>query len=250
MRTIKKRRIPNALTQWRTPLLVKKRPEHKECTYEAMRNESAVRQAVEEALFQEQGGLCAYTGAKLAMETPTGGVDFHLEHLNPQTHCDDGQDTAYDNLVACWPRPNCGFEPAYGARKKGDWPSPAERHLFVSPLDPTCSARFVFNRRGEISPARPGDEAAETTIQKLGLRDPSLTALRAKAIQGFLSPKSRQIKLKEARQQLDRMVTDAEKLDRGESVRLPPYSFAIQQALVREIRKLEGIIKTTAKPRT
>jgi uncharacterized protein (TIGR02646 family) len=250
VRTIKKRRVPNALTQWRTPRLVKNRPEGMGCTYEEMRKEPAVREAVEEALFQEQGGLCAYVGAKLKMEARTEGVSFHLEHLIPQTYCDYGEDTAYDNLVACWPRPNCGFEPAYGARKKGDWPSPAERHLFVLPLDPTCSARFSFNRRGEISSARPDDEAAEKTIQKLGLRDPSLTGLRANAIRGALSPNSRPIKLNEARQQLQRMVTEAAKLDRGESVRLPPYCFAIQQALVREIRKLEGIMKTTAKTKT
>ncbi len=249
MRTIKKRRAPNALLRWRDPRLAQSRSEGMECTYEEMRKEPAVLKAVEEGLFQEQGGLCAYTGTKLEMEARVGGVDFHLEHLIPQTHCGYGQDAAYDNLVACWPRPNCEFEPMYGARKKGDWPSPAERHLFISPLDLSCSARFSFNRRGEISAAT-GDKAAETTIEKLGLQDPTLTALRANAIRGVLAPSTRQIKLNQARKLLSVMEADAAKLDRGESVRLQPYCFAIQQALVREIRKLEGIMATTAKPRS
>ena len=119
VRTIKKRRAPNALVEWRARRLAKNRPEGMECTYEEMRKEPAVREAVEEGLFQEQGGLCAYTGTGLAMRARTEGVNFHIEHLIPQTHCDPGEDTAYDNLVACWPRPNCGFEPTYGARKKG-----------------------------------------------------------------------------------------------------------------------------------
>jgi uncharacterized protein (TIGR02646 family) len=238
VRTIEKRPVPKALTEWRNPRLAENRTEGMECTYEEMRKDPRARRAVEEGLFHEQGGLCAYTGMKIQLDTgaQTEEVGFHLEHLIPQTHCEYGQDTAYSNLVACWPRPNCGFEPSYGARKKGDWPSPAEAHLFISPLDSSCSERFHFDHRGTISPARPGDQAAETTIEKLGLDDPSLTDLRAHAIRGALS----QIKLKDARKLLREMAADNARLDGGESVTLRRFCFAIQQALVRKIRMLEG----------
>jgi uncharacterized protein (TIGR02646 family) len=249
VRTIRKRRAPNALTEWRAPRLAKDRREGMEGTYEEMRRDPRVLRAVEEGLFREQGGLCAYTGRRIRLETgtETSEVDLHLEHVIPQAHCEHGQDTAYDNLVACWPRANYGTEPSYGARKKGDWPSPAERHLFLSPLDDSCSARFSFNHRGEISPAMPDDKAAETTIEKLGLQNAELTALRANAIRGVLFRNNRPIGRSEARRQLRVMKADAAKLDRGESVTLQPYCFAIQQALAREIKKLEGIRQSQAK---
>lgn len=243
MRTIKKRPAPSALTEWRNPRLAQNRTEGMECTYEELRKDPHARRAVEEGLFDEQGGLCAYTGMKLQPSTGPRPEGFHLEHLIPQMYCEYGQDADYGNLVGCWPPPNCGFEPSYGARKKGSWPSPAERHLFVSPLDSSCSRRFRFDHRGAISAAMPGDQAAATTIEKLGLDDPSLTDLRAHAIRGALS----QIKLKDARRLLREIEADTEKLDRGESVRLRRFSFAIQQALAREIRKLEGIMNKANK---
>lgn len=80
------------------------------------------------------------------------------------------------------------------------------------------------------------------TITKLGLDDGSLTDLRRNAIRGALNPTSCQIKLKEARKLLRQIEDDAARLDRGESIRLRQFCFVIQQALHREIRKLEGIM--------
>ncbi|MCC6552754.1 MAG: TIGR02646 family protein [Polyangiaceae bacterium] len=215
-----------------------------ECTYDEMRRDRPALEAVEDGLFQEQGGLCAYTGLQIRLETGAPRkVDFHLEHVIPQEHCTYGQDADYNNLVACWPRPNCGFEPSFGARKKGSWPSPTEQHLFVSPLDSSCAARFAFNRRGEISPAHESDEAANETIKKLGLGDKQLTELRRKAIQGALEPPSGKIKLKDARRLLRGIEEDSARLDRGETIRLRAFSFVIRQALAREIKKLEGIME-------
>ncbi|HSN97540.1 MAG TPA: hypothetical protein VLS89_04545 [Candidatus Nanopelagicales bacterium] len=244
MRTIKKLPPPAALTQWRGPRLARNRGEGMECTYDEMRRDRSTLEAVEEGLLQEQGGLCAYTGVRIHLdEGERRTVNFHLEHLIPQKHCTYGQDADYGNLAACWPAPNCAFEPGFGARKKGDWPSPAESHLFVSPLDSRCTARFTFNHRGEIAAADQGDDAAKETIRRLGLDDRTLTELRRSAIHGALNPASRQLKLKDAHKLLRHMDEDAARLDRGESVRLQPFCFAIRPALAREIRKLEGIMR-------
>lgn len=247
MKTIRKRPQPKALAEWRTPRLSRNQLPGMgmDCTYEELRRDARALHAVEQSLLDEQGGICAYTGIKL-----TAGAEqdarFHLEHLVPQKHCTKvrGLDADYRNLVACWPQPNCGFEPAFGARKKDNWPSPEESKLFVSPLDPGCTTSFTFNHRGEITAATPENAAANETIDKLGLADPSLTALRRSAIQGALSPASRQIKLKEARKLLREIEDDAARLDKGESASLRPFCFALEQALAREIRKLEGIMQT------
>jgi len=224
------------------------RPPATACNYESLRQAPDVLESVENGLFAEQGGICAYTGHQLYL-TPADphhgtnrDVKFHIEHLIPQDHCTYGQDADYVNLVACWPRPNCGFEPAYGAKKKNNWPTPAEQGFFVSPLRHDCSSRFKFNHRGEIAAAQNNDVPAETTIEKLGLDHHTLTELRRNAIRGALNPASRQIKLTEARKLLADMKHAAAQLDAGITAKLLPFCFAIEPALQREIRKLEGIM--------
>jgi uncharacterized protein (TIGR02646 family) len=224
------------------------RPPATECDYESLRKAPDVLEVVENGLFAEQGCICAYTGHQIYL-TPADphyganrDVKFHIEHLTPQDHCTYGQDADYVNLVACWPRPNCGFEPAYGAKKKENWPAPAEQGLFVSPLRPDCSSRFKFNHRGEIATVQNNDVAAETTIEKLGLAHHTLTELRRNAIRGALNPASRQIKLTEARKLLADIKHADAQLNAGIAAKLMPFCFAIKPALEREIRKLEGVM--------
>jgi uncharacterized protein (TIGR02646 family) len=226
------------------------RPPAMDCTYDELRRAPNVLRRVEDGLFAEQGGICAYTGHGISIKQKRHGqreVNFHIEHLTPQDFCKEvlgtyGKDADYSNIVACWPRPNCGFDPDYGAVNKKNWPNPNEAALFVSPLRPDCSARFRFNHRGEIDPARPNDGAAEATITNLGLRHDTLKELRKYAIRGALSPKGRQIKLSAARSLLHRMQQANQSLNQGRRATLMPFCFAIEPALRREIRKLEGIM--------
>lgn len=249
MRTIRKRPQPRELTEWRTPRLARDRPHGMACTYEELRRDPRALTAVEDGLLDEQGRICAYTGIRIGITQKPGAaearrdVSFHIEHLIPQEHCAAGQDADYGNLVACWPRPNCGFQPKFGAIEKGNWPRPADARLFVSPLDPSCTERFSFNHRGKVSAAMRGDAAAEETIKRLGLDEPSLEELRRNAIRGALNPGSRPIKLKDAEKLRREMASDVSKLERGESIQLAEFCFAIQQAVDREIRKLEGIMR-------
>jgi uncharacterized protein (TIGR02646 family) len=223
-----------------------------DCTYEEMRRDPCAVD-VEDGLFAEQGGICAYTGHRLRLqkEDPSTNtvrdVDFHIEHLIPQKYCNQpngnyGKDADYLNMVACWPRPNCGFEPSYGARIKNNWPSPQEQGLFISPLHSSCSARFKFNNRGEISCAINGDQSAEETIKRLRLNDDTLVELRRNAIWGAFHPKGKQIRLNEAKRLRDQHNRDSQMLDLGGNVQLREFCFAIRSALDREIRKLEGIM--------
>jgi len=221
----------------------------KECTYEEMRK-SACLGDVEDSLFAEQGGICAYTGHRLRLQkgdlatTTVRDIDFHVEHLMPQKYCKEeygnpGRDADYQNMVACWPRPNCGFEPAYGARRKGEWPSPDEQGEFVSPLSPNASARFIYKINGRIE-AAPNDVAATKTIKRLGLDHKTIEDLRRQAVRGAFNPKGRPIGLSEA-QRLQRQIDrDFQSLDAGGNVQLTAFCFVIRSALDREIRKLKG----------
>ena len=217
------------------------RPAGMECTYEELRRSRCI-DDVEESLFQEQGGICAYTGHRLQYEK--GNPTFHVEHIVPQTHCNYGGDADCQNMLACWPRPNCGFEPSYGAKRKDNWPSPAQQNMFVSPLSSSCTSRFVFNWKGEMKPALSTDIEANATITQLGLNHDDIKEIRHKEIQGFLHPASKRITLAQARKLLNQIKRDSVDLDRGLNVQLKPFCFVIEQALEREIRKLKAIMRS------
>ena len=229
--------------------MAQNRPPGMDCTYESLRQSPDVLEKVEDRLLAEQGGICAYTGHRISIQPAIAGaggerqVEFHIEHLIPQAHCAYGQDADYANIVACWPRPNCRFEPEYGARKKGDWPAPEEAASFVSPLRADCNERFRFNHRGEIEAANHDDQAVELTIERLGLKHKTLTSLRQQAIRGALAPNDRRIKLTTAKKLLSEMRESVEAVDGGAPVKLRAFCFAIEPALRREISKLEGIMK-------
>jgi len=242
VRTIKKRQEPEALTQWRARCQADPEGAGINYGYDALRqNEVAIEQVLR-ALVAEQGGVCAYTGHRITHETA------HIEHLKAQKYCERGEDVDYQNMAACWPWPNCGFEAAFGAHPKKIWPSPDEQHFFVTPLSNGCEHRFEFNRHGEIT-ASPDDIAAEKTISKLNLDEHrenrigierKLTTWRQKAASGVLG-KYQNLKLKDARNRLKALDRDDKELNDGASVTLSPFCFAIRQVLTRHIKKVEAI---------
>lgn len=242
MRTIKKRPAPASLITWRQQRIAARGADGFEFTYEAMRRDDSVTKDVEDGLHAEQGALCAYTGRRIQLRAgPVRKVGFHLEHLKPQQHCNVGEDADYNNLVACWPEPNSKERTTEGAVLKGNWPSSAEEHLFVSPLRADCTARFQFSRQSQISAAQKNDPTAEKTIRRLGLDHKELTALRKAAIQGALQPRSRPITLLEVEKLRREMDLDEQELNLGGTIKLRPFCFAIRPQLDREITKLQTI---------
>jgi len=125
MREISPQPEPMAFTQWRAG-------SQNDINYGYDLIPGELKGQIKEALIAEQRGLCAYTGIRIDSSLS------HIEHLLPQAHWRQGEeDVAYGNMVACFPAPNSGYV-AYGALRKGNWPSRAERHLFVSPRSAGC----------------------------------------------------------------------------------------------------------------
>lgn len=226
MREIKESPEPTELTQWRenTPGI----------GYRDF--PSGLYQLVKAALIKDQRGLCAYTGIGIASRN--AGERSHIEHLLPQDHCTSGEDLAYANMVACYPAPGAAYVP-YGAVRKGNWPSPAEFHLFVSPRSSGCEERFSFNLQGKVSAARPDDAAANETIRRLGLDHTTLTAMRREAIGSTLEIPGRgpsSLDTRSAKRRLARLQRVED-----EGGRLEPFCFVLKQALVKHIQRLEAI---------
>ena len=226
MREISGRPEPQGFTEWKlqTPGM----------GYNNM--PSGIRDSIKGALLSEQRGLCAYTGLRIAHETS------HIEHLIPQEHCTLGQDITYSNLVACYPAPG-KFAP-FGAVRKGNWPNPAEAHLFVSPRSPGCEARFAFSLRGTVTAAQENDTSAMRTIRQLRLDHDVLNRYRKEAIDSTLAAHNRgpaSLDMKSARRRLSQL----EELD-DETGPLEPLCFVLKQALQKHIARLEAIRRSKA----
>ncbi|WP_197997432.1 retron system putative HNH endonuclease [Gimesia panareensis] len=127
-------------------------------------------------LLKEQYFLCAYLGLSIAPSSS------HIEHLKPQSECEPGEDVEYRNLVACFPNDGGNDSLGCGAPFKKSW---WDEEFFVSPLHEDCERRFTFAWSGHIHPSFKDDEAAQKTIEKLGLDADYVRNLRRKAIIGF-----------------------------------------------------------------
>jgi uncharacterized protein (TIGR02646 family) len=225
MRGISRRAEPVSFTEWRAGA-------QNDINYGYDLIPGEIRMEIKNALIDEQRGLCAYTGISI------NGGRSHIEHLLPQAHCRRGQeDVAYGNMVACYPEPGGGYVP-FGALLKGNWPSPAEQHLFVSPRSSACERRFSFNLRGKFSAAE-GDEAANVTIKRLGLDNRRLEELRKVAIDATLRWHGKNVPLLDLPSARRRLT----QLENAENVggRLEPFCFALKQALRKHIQRLEAI---------
>lgn len=222
MRWIQKKAEPHELTNWRL-----KNQTGVNFNYALMRKDHDVTQAVTRSLLKEQGWLCAYTGLGITEDR------CHIEHVNPQRHCSRGEDVDYHNLVTCYPEPNAQIECPYGARRKGNWPAPNERSLFVSPLEASCESRFHFNYNGKVKPTNDTDDPARTTIERLKLDHPELVELRKNAIRGTLQPTNKLL----TRDKAMRLLAKYEAPMAG---KLPAFQFVLKQALRNHIRTLES----------
>jgi uncharacterized protein (TIGR02646 family) len=228
MRQITKGAEPAELTQWRA----RNRALPTYC-YASLTADHRI--AIRTALVAEQRGLCAYTGRRIEVR------GCHIEHLRPQAHCSHGEDVDYRNLVAAAPAPNTPQLP-YGAHKKGDWPTVADVHLFVSPLSGGCAVRFSFRLNGEVEVASGADASAAETIARLGLNAQALVQLRKAAIDATLQIRGRgpgSIGIANARRRL----RDLQKAEQQAGA-LEPYSFVLVQALERQIQRIEKIRKS------
>lgn len=228
MRTIDARPEPAAYTEWRAA-------SQADVNYGYNFIPKEVREQLKATLIAAQRGLCAYTGIGI------NSTHSHIEHLIPQTHCVQGEgDVDYNNMVACFPGPEDGYVP-FGALFKANWPPPREQHLFVSPRSPGCEQRFHFSIAGTIS-VNDHVEAARVTVQKLGLNNRRLEALRRETINATLQRQGRNpplLGLAAARKRLASLA-HAEK----EDSQLDPFCFALEQALRKHIARLEHILQS------
>lgn len=226
MKRIKKTHPPKLLRQW-----IEECSDEPNFSYKAGLNSlPAVKAELLEQLIAEQHYLCAYAGVRIEVES------CHIEHLKPQNKCEKGEDVAYENMVACFPEDGGDVSHGFGAPVKAGWWEPK---LFVTPLSEDCERRFSFAWSGGVDAASDSDQAAKTTIKRLGLDCGTLQKLRRAAIAGFFQFKkgSKGLSLAEA----ERL---HEKIDKpGTDKKLRPFCFVLKQLLRRHISALKKSAK-------
>ncbi|MDQ7073625.1 MAG: retron system putative HNH endonuclease [Gammaproteobacteria bacterium] len=169
MKWVRKRSEPKIFTDWKALVSEAWQPSYANLG-------GVEKQAVKQALIQEQGGLCCYCERRLSE------ADSHIEHFRPQSEPDvDPLDFA-NMLCSCQSQLRRG-EPRHCGNSKGAW---FEEGVLVSPLEPECEGRFSYRGDGGIKPMTSSDDAASETISHLALDIPKLRALRAAVIAPFL----------------------------------------------------------------
>jgi uncharacterized protein (TIGR02646 family) len=209
MKHIVKGRAPRSLKEW----VAGQRLENGErinCSYRDMPRD--VHRDIHQHLLNEQGWLCCYTGMNVDESIS------HIEHLKPQSECQDDEDVDYTNLLAAYPGDRMPCE--FGAKAKDNW---YDERLLISPLDRRCETKFRFDQFGHIEEADINDRQAKETIRRLRLDHMSLNEMRASAIKEALFPDSKQLgraKLNDAAQHY---------CQRNSEHRFRPYCFVVAQ---------------------
>jgi uncharacterized protein (TIGR02646 family) len=183
---------------------------------------------IKNALVEEQGGLCAYTGIEIELDS------CHIEHLRPRACWDDGSEVEYTNMVACFPRSPGDHSENFGATAKdrrSNWPCTEEEwNQFITPLDDRCEHCFVYKTDGSIS-ADDDNQSAEETIRQLRLHDSELEDRRKQAVDGFLERFS-DMDRDALRPAIKKKVEQLEgQYRRRQPGRLSPFIFVIAKAI-------------------
>lgn len=172
MKFIKKSGEPASFQQWKS-----QGNEDWEPTWDDLR--SPEKPQLHDSLLREQGYICCYCQRRIFLE------DSHIEHLKPRTHYPELAIDYNNLLVSCQgEREEPPPLPIHCGHYKKDWYDPK---LLVSPLEENCERYFTYTELGEIRPTSDPklQEAAETTIEKLGLNIDKLRAMRRGAIEAI-----------------------------------------------------------------
>lgn len=140
-------------------------------TYGGLQNPEKL--AVQRALLAEQGGVCCYCGRAISES------DCHIEHFLPQTEHED-LSLEYSNMFASCIRETSPGTPLHCGHAKAD---ECDEARLISPLDPGCEERFLYNLVGEIFPSDPADEQANYMRELVKLDIPFLRNRREEVLQ-------------------------------------------------------------------
>jgi len=173
MRRIIKATEPQAFTNWKLLANDAWQP-----SYGVLQNPE--KQALHDALLNEQGRLCCYCGRTISR------TDSHIEHFRPQ-EAHENLALDYSNLHASCIRESEPGTPLHCGHAKG---SDFDESKAISPLDEGCERRFIYSaKNGKIYPADRADESADYMVKLLKLDISFLCDRRAEVLKSVFDDK-------------------------------------------------------------
>lgn len=149
-------------------------------------------------IYEEQGGLCCYCGAKLAYPDTKY---YSVEHVNPRSKYIELVGEYKNLLLSCHisdddhkeMSENVSLLGITGKRKSAEMLNrihcdehKADEEIKVSPLDKSCESHFAYKINGAVLPIDRSDNAANDTIKVLNLNCSNLIKLRRVALESYI----------------------------------------------------------------
>lgn len=183
MKYIKKNIEPSIFSKW------KESPQRVPRTWRSLNNHQngkRIKKVLKQNLLNEQGFICCYCERRIGIDPESS----HIEHLKPKVAYPEFE-LEYDNLLcSCQPQKVNDEKILTCGHKKDNY---YDEHLFVSPLTEKCEQKIRYSSSGEL---KGSDEAADITIEKLGLNNYDLVRSRKCTIDYFCKNKYTKDELK------------------------------------------------------
>lgn len=171
MRNVLKDQSPPSFEEWK-----RQRNENWAPTYQDLRDPQKAE--LHDALLAEQGWTCCYCGCEIDR------TDSHIEHFVPR-HENSALAIDYQNLHASCLREITSTTPRHCGHSKG---GELNQSQCISPLDPTCEARFIYQLDGSIQPSTANGNGAAYMIELLQLDIPFVRNRREAVLQLVFDP--------------------------------------------------------------
>lgn len=141
--------------------------------------------SLKQYLYEEQGGICCYCGAKL--EYPYG-AQYRVEHVKPKEKYPELSGEYKNLLLSCRPsQEEVRFRSAFQKKERKELKHCDEakesKEITYSPLTPNCEKAFIYGIDGSITGV---DDDANKDIETLGLGCDYLKRRRSEAISVWL----------------------------------------------------------------
>mgnify|MGYP002680098898 CR=1 FL=1 len=133
-----------------------------------------------QALYKEQGGICAYCMKRLYDEFSGGVSSNKIEHIKARSQCTRDERMQYKNMILCC----SGIENSNSPSATHCDTHRGNEDIGISPLNPACIESISYSRNGQITSSNP--EWNRDINDTLNLNHPILVANRKSAISGII----------------------------------------------------------------